>query len=1225
MPTAATTSLTVETKVYEGQKPGTSGLRKAVKIFQQEHYTENFIQAILEALDDQLPGSTLVVGGDGRYYGKEATEKIIRISAANRVRRLIVGQNGILSTPAVSTIIRKYKTQGGIVLTASHNPGGPDADFGIKFNCENGGPAPDAVTNKIYKITTLLKNYKTIPQIDIDIHKIQSTTIQVDGNPFTVDVIDSVNDYLEHMKSIFDFSSIKKLLQGTPERPAFKVLINGMNGVTGSYIKRIFINELGVDDSSIINAIPLEDFGGLHPDPNLTYASELVTVIKNGPYDFGAAFDGDGDRNMILGRKAFFVTPSDSLAVLAANLNAIPYFVKTGIKGFARSMPTGAAVDRVAAKCGIPIFEVPTGWKYFGNLMDAGRLSLCGEESFGTGSDHIREKDGVWACLAWLSVVAKLGKSIEDILLDHWKTYGRNFFTRYDYENCDAESANKMMQHIEGTIQKSDFIGTKLTFGDKAYIVKLADNYSYVDPIDGSKATKQGLRILFEDGSRVIYRLSGTGSSGATIRLYIDSYEDDPSAYEKDAQLVLKPLVNIALDITESEEDTRGPELTQTPITFFGRIAGWYPGRLALSDSTLESSTVTRKRLDFQKSGKFLEELVSSKRDNEDEETYDIRAVKLKNDDRPYPMKLSCSGTNLNPEFKIQDRLTPTSRNEDCDWSTETWNLCSPCRFDSQESPGYDARTPLARAFSFSRINDNQETGGRNVATFENHEFCVDARKVDRNDRASFGNTKFCLFEKCEEPLTIDGPRLNPSKRRKADIANSSANIDDSSNANIGQGSKLWFSDNRRGKTVASKESRNLGPESSAGEYNKEKESDRSRRMTRSNVATATLGFRIEAKPRLLADKRMLVEINCDRQDEGRNVNGNILLKTELKIDANSTRVARFFENISTSCSRHGANGNAENVATLDKVWADSKFPWTFSARQYRVPNLSLKPKQNATRDDETSTDPNFIQSFSTERYALPDSNLRLKQNAANADKISLNTKLTQISSPQCEESNFIRNLPTHYARRNVSSESLHDATAKDRKALTTLELFENPTNKWTRNRMNFRDAVLSRHSNPMPKRLTNPLYIRNSLGPYNNENIDEDTLLESILQRCKDIPYIFHPRRRSRTSNASAVSYDGKEKAPGSKDKIIGLRKTVLGIANRLAEISSCSDNVRVPSNAISKSTLVVRDNKIRKQTSSQVSDIVETSKRVQDDPMYTYNPFQAEHLNRVKRSNYK
>ncbi|KAK0180895.1 hypothetical protein PV327_003229 [Microctonus hyperodae] len=546
----------VQTKIYDDQKPGTSGLRKSVKIFQQEHYTENFIQAILDALDDKLTGCTLVVGGDGRYYGKDAVSKIIKIAAANGVGKLIIGQNGILSTPAVSTIIRKYKTLGGIVLTASHNPGGPNADFGIKFNCENGGPAPDKVTNKIYDITKSLKFYKIASDINVDIEKIQSNNIKVDGRTFVVDIIDPVEDYVIFMKKIFDFDSIKKLLQGSAERPKFQILIDSLNGVTGPYVKRIFGVELGVDDASLIHSTPLEDFGGLHPDPNLTYAADLVNTVRNGTHDMGAAFDGDGDRNMIIGKKAFFVTPSDSLAVLAAHLRIIPYFQETGIKGYARSMPTGTAIDRVAKSVGAQCMEVPTGWKYFGNLMDIDRLSLCGEESFGTGSDHIREKDGIWACLAWLNIIAKLGKSIEDILKDHWIKYGRNFYTRYDYENCDATDANKVMAEVESKIQEASFISTKFDSGNKQYIVKYADNYSFKDPVDGSIATKQGLRILFEDGSRIIYRLSGTGSSGATIRLYVESYESDSSTFDKDAQVMLKPLVNIALELSKLQEYT---------------------------------------------------------------------------------------------------------------------------------------------------------------------------------------------------------------------------------------------------------------------------------------------------------------------------------------------------------------------------------------------------------------------------------------------------------------------------------------------------------------------------------------------------------------------------------------------------------------------------------------------------------------------------------------------
>ncbi|XP_034946971.1 phosphoglucomutase [Chelonus insularis] len=545
------TIVEIKTKIYDDQKPGTSGLRKSVKVFQQEHYTENFIQAIFTALEDQITGSTLVVGGDGRYYGKEAVQKIIRIAAANGVRKLIVGQHGILSTPAVSNLIRKYKTLGGIVLTASHNPGGPNADFGIKFNCDNGGPAPDHMTNKIFNITKSLTSYKIIPELNVNIDIIQTNEIKLD-NTFTVDVIDSVNDYVILMKEIFNFPIIKELLQ---ERK-FELLVDCLNGVTGPYAKCIFGKELGLNDTNIVHSIPLEDFGGLHPDPNLTYAKDLVETVRNGTYDMGVAFDGDGDRNMIIGKKALFVTPSDSLAILAANLNVIPYFKKNGIKGYARSMPTAAAVDQVAKLNNIECFEVPTGWKYFGNLMDAGRLSICGEESFGTGSDHIREKDGIWACLAWLNVIAELKKSIEEIQKDHWLKFGRNFFTRYDYENCELEKANKVMTEVETKILDPAFKGTKLCDGTKNYVVKHADNYSYTDLIDKSVATKQGLRILFEDGSRIIFRLSGTGSSGATIRLYIEAYETDQNILYNDAQEVLKPLINIALNLSKMQEHT---------------------------------------------------------------------------------------------------------------------------------------------------------------------------------------------------------------------------------------------------------------------------------------------------------------------------------------------------------------------------------------------------------------------------------------------------------------------------------------------------------------------------------------------------------------------------------------------------------------------------------------------------------------------------------------------
>ncbi|CAH1638993.1 unnamed protein product [Spodoptera littoralis] len=539
----------VDTNPFEGQKPGTSGLRKKVKVFLQEHYTENFVQSILDANKDSLAGSTLVVGGDGRYLVKEVVDKIIKISAANGVGRLLVGQDGILSTPAVSCIIRKYKALGGIVLTASHNPGGIDNDFGIKFNCANGGPAPDATTNQIYALTTAIKQYKIVPDIACDISKIGVSNYDIGGQKFTVEVIDPVNDYVAYMKEIFDFNKIKALIQGTEQRKPFNVLIDSMNGVTGPYVKRIFIDELGAREGNVRRIVPLEDFGGAHPDPNLTYAADLVNAVKGGDYDLGAAFDGDGDRNMIIGRGAFFVTPSDSLAVLASYLQLIPYFQRTGVRGFARSMPTAAAVDRVAAATGFEMFEVPTGWKYFGNLMDAGRLSLCGEESFGTGSDHIREKDGLWAALAWLSVLAGTGHSVEDILKAHWAKYGRNYFTRYDYEECASDSCNEMMQVLEKKITSPGFVGSSHSAGGKTYVVKLADNFSYMDPIDQSVAMKQGLRIIFEDGSRIVLRLSGTGSSGATVRLYIDSYEAKDVL--GDAQVMLKPLIDVALQISE--------------------------------------------------------------------------------------------------------------------------------------------------------------------------------------------------------------------------------------------------------------------------------------------------------------------------------------------------------------------------------------------------------------------------------------------------------------------------------------------------------------------------------------------------------------------------------------------------------------------------------------------------------------------------------------------------
>ncbi|XP_067936512.1 phosphoglucomutase-like [Watersipora subatra] len=542
----------IKTLSYGDQKPGTSGLRKKVAIFQQAHYSENFIQSIFDTVGQSIQSNTIVVGGDGRYWEPEVARLLIKMAAANKVKKVVVGQNGIMSTPAVSHYIIKHGAIGGIVLTASHNPGGPLNDFGIKYNGENGGPAPSSVTDRIYTTSKNLTNYNICHDLDIDISVVSSHQVDVDGNSFTVEVIDPVKDYASYMEEIFDFPQ----LRGYIKKTNLQVLVSALNGVMGPYVKEILCQRLGVPESSAIACEPLPDFGGLHPDPNLTYAASLVEAMKDGIYDIGAAFDGDGDRNMILGKNAFFVSPSDSLAVLADHLDCIPYFKKTGIKGFARSMPTAAAVDRVAVAKGLRVFEVPTGWKYFGNLMDAGEISLCGEESFGTGSDHIREKDGMWALLAWLSVMAHTGKTVEQLLTDHWSKYGRNFFTRYDYEECDANNASEMMSYLRSLVDSGSLIGKELlaTSGE-SYTVQLMDDFSYTDPIDKSVTTKQGIRVIFTDGSRIIFRLSGTGSSGATVRLYIDSYESDAKKCGQSAEM-LAPLINVALTLSRLKEFT---------------------------------------------------------------------------------------------------------------------------------------------------------------------------------------------------------------------------------------------------------------------------------------------------------------------------------------------------------------------------------------------------------------------------------------------------------------------------------------------------------------------------------------------------------------------------------------------------------------------------------------------------------------------------------------------
>ncbi|XP_048055869.1 LOW QUALITY PROTEIN: phosphoglucomutase-1 [Megalobrama amblycephala] len=546
----------IKTKPYTDQKPGTSGLRKRVTVFQQnQHYAENFIQSIISTVDPaQRQEGTLVVGGDGRFFMKDAIQLIIQIAAANGIGRLVIGQNGIMSTPAVSCVIRKIKAVGGIILTASHNPGGPNGDFGIKFNISSGGPAPEGITDKIFQISKSLQEYHICPELKVDLSKIGKQTFEVDTfKPFTVEIVDSVESYAEMLRDIFDFAALKELLSGPNH---INIRLDAMHGVVGPYIKKIVCEELGSPANSAVNCVPSEDFGGHHPDPNLTYAADLVEAMKGGEYDFGAAFDGDGDRNMVLGKHGFFVNPSDSVAVIGANITSIPYFQKTGVKGLARSMPTSGALDKVAKALKMPLYESPTGWKYFGNLMDAGKLSLCGEESFGTGSDHIREKDGLWAVLSWLSILATRKQSVEDIMKEHWQRFGRNFFTRYDYEEVDSDAANKMIDHLQTTMFDKAFVGQKFSSGDKTYEVEKADNFEYTDPVDGSVSKGQGLRIIFTDGSRIIFRLSGTGSAGATIRLYIDSYENESQKIYEDPQVMLAPLVDIALRISQLQEKT---------------------------------------------------------------------------------------------------------------------------------------------------------------------------------------------------------------------------------------------------------------------------------------------------------------------------------------------------------------------------------------------------------------------------------------------------------------------------------------------------------------------------------------------------------------------------------------------------------------------------------------------------------------------------------------------
>ncbi len=530
---------TVTTQPFPDQKPGTSGLRKKVPVFQQTHYLENFVQSIFDSVNAPQ-GATLVLGGDGRYYNRTAIQTILKMAAANGYGKVLVGRDGILSTPAASCVIRKYQAFGGIILSASHNPGGPQEDFGIKFNSSNGGPATESVTEAIFARSKTIAQYRILDAADVALDHLGDSML----GDMRVQVIDPVNDYAELMESLFDFSAIRALLKS-----GFKIKFDAMHAVNGPYAREILEQRLGASAGSVMNAVPLEDFGGGHPDPNLTYAHDLVEIMYGAEApDFGAASDGDGDRNMILG-KHFFVTPSDSLALLAANATLVPGYAK-GLAGVARSMPTSAAVDRVAQALHIHCYETPTGWKFFGNLMDAGKVTLCGEESFGTGSSHVREKDGLWAVLFWLNILAVRKQAVEEIVREHWAKYGRNFYSRYDYEGLPTEAANGVMQHLRDSFARLS--GSSFSH----YTVQTCDDFSYTDPVDGSLSKGQGIRILFADGSRIIYRLSGTGTEGATLRVYLEAFEANAARHHLDAQEALAPLISIALQISELQDRT---------------------------------------------------------------------------------------------------------------------------------------------------------------------------------------------------------------------------------------------------------------------------------------------------------------------------------------------------------------------------------------------------------------------------------------------------------------------------------------------------------------------------------------------------------------------------------------------------------------------------------------------------------------------------------------------
>jgi phosphoglucomutase len=533
MPTIATTPIA-------GQRPGTSGLRKKVAVFQRPHYLQNFVQAIFDSLTG-YEGQTLVLGGDGRFFNDTAIQVILRMAAANGFGRVLVGQHGILSTPAASCVIRKHAAFGGIILSASHNPGGPGGDFGIKYNTGNGGPAPERITEAIYANTQAITRFRAVDAPDLDLAVIGRGSV----GGMAVEVIDSVADHADLLATLFDFDRIGALLRSN----RFRICFDAMHAVTGPTAHEIFVRRLGAPPASVINGLPLPDFGGGHPDPNPTYAEDLIRIMfsadtsdfgqgKEAAPDFGAASDGDGDRNMIVGRN-FVVTPSDSLAVLTANAHLVPGYAG-GLKGVARSMPTSAAVDRVAERLGIACFETPTGWKFFGNLLDAGQVTLCGEESAGTGSDHVREKDGVWAVLFWLDILAARGESVEAIVRGHWRQYGRNYYSRHDYEGVDSAAANALMTDLRASL--AALPGQAI---DGAVIAS-ADDFAYTDPVDGAVSAAQGIRIGLQDGSRIVFRLSGTGTEGATLRVYVERFEPDATRHDIETQAALAPLIALA-------------------------------------------------------------------------------------------------------------------------------------------------------------------------------------------------------------------------------------------------------------------------------------------------------------------------------------------------------------------------------------------------------------------------------------------------------------------------------------------------------------------------------------------------------------------------------------------------------------------------------------------------------------------------------------------------------